>query len=164
MTNLQHFHETIARELQEKTRLQKVLCYPGGRSLIEAPVGFLELSQIEMGNPPGTEELSLNLTWTLRILIDSALENAPIVLQSLLIETARVLYLNTFGLPITPVLSLQFHFELLQDTEAFLMGSLTWMQECHVGDSVWDSVEGIPPHTLHVDSTIISLKGGCHAG
>lgn len=148
---LQNFHEGIAKELQTKTRLQKVLCYPSGRSLVEAPVGFLELSQIDMGNAPGTEELSLNLTWSLRILIDSALENATIALQSLLIETAQVLYLNTFGLPMTPVLSLQFHFEPLQDAEAFLMGSVTWSQECHVGDSVWNSVEWISPHMLHLD-------------
>lgn len=158
MTMLQRFHTVIAQYLEEQTRLQKVSCYPSGRSVVETPAGFLELAQISMGGAPSTEELALQLTWTLRILIDSALENAPIVLQSLLIEAAQALYLTHFGLPLTPVVALDFQMESMPDAEAFVMGSVTWTQECLVGESVWDPGEWIPPTTLHID-----WKGGRNA-
>lgn len=182
MTMLQRFHTVIAQYLEEQTRLQKVTCYPSGRSAVETPAGFLELAQISMGaggasgtgSAPSTEELALQLTWTLRILVDStsenvalenaalenaALEKAPIVLQSLLIEAAQALYLTHFGLPLTPVVGLDFQMETMPDAEAFVMGSVTWTQECLVGDSVWDPGEWIPPTTLHID-----WKGGRNAG
>lgn len=146
---LQNLHASIAQYLQENTRLQQVLCYPSGRSIVEAPVGFLELSHIEMGSAVGTEELALVLTWNLRILVDASLQNAHIILQSLLIEAARSLYLQTFGL--TPILALNFHLESFQDAEAFIIGSVSWSQECHVGDSVWEAGEWIPPSKVHVD-------------
>lgn len=162
MTMLQRFHTVIAQYLEEQTRLQKVTCYPSGRSAVETPAGFLELAQIAMGGAPssatGTEQLALQLTWTLRILIDSALEKAPIVLQSLLIEAAKALYLTHFGLPLTPVVALDFQMESMPDAEAFVMGSVTWTQECLVGESVWDPGEWIPPQTLHID-----WKGGRNA-
>lgn len=177
MTMLQRFHTVIAQYLEEQTRLQKVSCYPSGRSVVETPAGFLELAQISAagtGSAPSTEQLALQLTWTLRILVDSALENAalenaalekaalekaPIVLQSLLIEAAQALYLTHFGLPLTPVVALDFQMESMPDAEAFVMGSVTWTQECLVGESVWDPGEWIPPTTLHID-----WKGGRDAG
>lgn len=159
MTMLQRFHDAIAQYLEEKTRLQKVTCYPSGRAVVETPAGFLELSHIGVNNTSGTEELALQLTWTLRILVDSALESAPIVLQSLLIEAAQALYLTHFGLPLTPVVAVDFQMESMPDAEAFVMGSVTWTQECLVGESVWDPGEWIPPTTLHID-----WKGGANAG
>lgn len=127
-----------------------VLCYPSGRSLLEAPIGFLELSQIALGEDAGTEELPLQLTWTLRILVASDLEDANIALQSLLIEAAQAVYLQTFGLPLSPVTQLDLNYEPLQEAEAFLMGSVSWTQTAHEGISVWDPGEWLPPHTVHV--------------
>ena len=150
MSTLKRYHKTIVQHLKDHTQLVDVQCTPGGRSLLEAPVGFLELSQMAMGEDAGTEELPLQLIWTLRILVASDLEDANITLQSLLIEAAQAVYLQTFGLPLSPVTHIDFGYEPLQDAEAFLMGSVSWSQTAHEGMSVWEPGEWIPPHTVHV--------------
>lgn len=149
MSTLKRYHDTMAQHLKDKTQLVDVQYPPSGRSLLEAPVGFLELSQIAMGEDAGTEELPLQLTWTLRILIASDLEDVNITLQGLLIEAAQAIYLQTFGLPLSPVTHIDFGHEPLQEAEAFLMGSVSWTQTAHEGLSVWEVGEGVPPHTVH---------------
>jgi hypothetical protein len=152
--NLLDIHETIASALLAKINgLRSILCYPGGRQALEAPVGFLEISQIAMGQDPGTGELPVVLTFTLRLLLDSTIENSNIALQSLLIETAQAVYLNNFGLSMTPARDIDIQYESIQDAEALLAGSVSWRNELHVGASEWASTGWIPPHTINLEVT-----------
>jgi hypothetical protein len=154
--NLKEIHEAIARELLSKINgLQAILCYPSGRQPLEAPVGFLELSQIAIGNDPGTGELPIILTFTLRILIDSTIPDSNIVLQSLLIEAAQVVCLNNFELSMTPGSHLEIQYESIQDAEALLAGSVSWQHELHFGTSEWVSIAWIPPHTIHFHTEVL---------
>ncbi|GHS91321.1 hypothetical protein AGMMS49949_01510 [Alphaproteobacteria bacterium] len=154
--NLLTLHEVLATELRAKIpSLRAVLCYPGDRSVLEAPVGFLEISPMGIGTDPGTEELPLVLTWTLRILLDSTIENSHIALQSLLIEAAQAVHLNNFGLKMTPASDLDIQYGTLQEAEALLIGSVSWKHELHFGVSQWDCPDGIPPHTLHVQEHLL---------
>jgi hypothetical protein len=149
--NLKDLHETIASELLDKIGgLQGILCYPGGRSALEAPVGFLEISQISIGHDPGTGELPIILTFTLRILLDSTILDANIALQHLLIDGAKALYSSNFGLAITPASDIEIQYESIQDAEALLVGSVSWRHELHFGISEWASIDWIPPHTINL--------------
>lgn len=38
MSTLKRYHEAIAQHIKERTQLVDVLCYPAGRSLLDAPV------------------------------------------------------------------------------------------------------------------------------
>jgi hypothetical protein len=154
--NLKELHETIAAELLDKIDgLQGILCYPGGRSQLEAPVGFLELSQISIGNDPGTGELPIVLTFMLRILLDSTIPDANIALQHLLIDAAKTLYSNNFGLAITPASDIEIQYESIQDAEALLVGSISWQHELHFGESEWAPTDWIPPHTINLNTEVI---------
>jgi hypothetical protein len=153
--NLQQLHETIATSLLNKINgLQAILCYPSGRQPLEAPVGFLEISQISVGNDPGTGELPIVLTFTLRILLDSTIPDSNMALQSLLIEAAQAVYLNNFGLPMTPASNIEIQYESIQDAEALLAGSVSWRHELHFGQSEWASTDWIPPHTIHLNTEV----------
>jgi hypothetical protein len=153
--NLKDLHETIASELLDKIDgLQGILCYPGGRNQLEAPVGFLEISQISIGNDPGTGELPVILTFTLRILLDSTIPDANIALQHLLIDATKALYSNNFGLVITPANDIEIQYESIQDAEALLVGSVSWQHELHFGISEWISTDWIPPHTINLNAEV----------
>jgi hypothetical protein len=154
--NLKDLHETIASDLLSKINgLQGILCYPGGRNQLEAPVGFLEISQIAIGNDPGTGELPIILTFTLRILIDSTIPDANIALQHLLIDTVKTLYSNNFGLQMTPAAEIEIQYESIQDAEALLVGAVSWRHELHFGTSEWTSTSWIPPHTINLTTEVI---------
>ena len=143
-------HETLQAQLQTQIpALQSILSYFNERIQLEAPVGFLEISQIHTGSDPGTEELALILTWTLRILLDSTLPNANIALQSLLVEAALAINQNTFGAKMTPARNLVFLFESIP--EAWLTGSISWQHEIHVGKSIWKVTDFIQPHVLGIN-------------
>jgi hypothetical protein len=146
----------MAAELLDKIAdLQGILCYPGGRNQLEAPVGFLEISKIDIGNDPGTGELPVILTFTLRILLDSTIPDANIALQHLLIDAAKALYSNNFGLPITPASDIEIQYESIQDAEALLVGSISWRNELHFGISEWSSTDWIPPHTINLNTEVL---------
>jgi hypothetical protein len=156
--NLQELHEIIATDLLAKiSGLRSIFCYRNGRSPLEAPVGFLEISQIAVGNDPGTGELPIVLTFTLRILIDSTVENSNIGLQSLLIESAQALHSNNFGVSMTPASNIEIQYEEIQDAEGLLVGSVSWSHELHFGISEWISNDWIPPHTIHINTDIMRI-------
>lgn len=146
----QEYHEAIAAHLKTHTPLQNILFYPSGRSLLEVPVGFLEMSGLAMGTPSGTEGLALHLDWSLSVLVEASLKNAPVVLRSLAAEIGAALYLEKFHPSLGPVLELEFEFEAPQEAEAFLIATLHWKQEAHVGTSVWDPEDFIPPTHVEV--------------
>lgn len=133
---LEKLHTDIADVLHRKTQLKTVLLYPSGRARVDVPAGLLELSEIEMGANPGTEELALRLTWALRILVDAGISKTAIVLQTLMVEAAHALFFADFDDMSTPT-AFDFTFEAPQDAEAFAVGRLTWAQEAHFGTSIW---------------------------
>jgi hypothetical protein len=150
--NIKTLHEAISAELQQKVpALRSILCYPSGRAILEAPVGILEISQIRVGVDPGTEELSIVFTWTLRIVIDSTIENANIALQSLIIDVAKSLHFNNFGLKMTPAEFVEIRYEADSDAEALLVGAVLWQNELHVGESEWDVADFVSPHSCEIN-------------
>lgn len=146
---LEALHNEIRDRLVDGTRLETVLLYPSGRAPVTLPTWLLELSGLKMGTNPGTEELALSLTWSLRILVDAAQPNAAMTLQTLMIEAAQALYLAPFASLGTPT-GFAFDFESPPDGDAFAIGRVSWSQEAHFGTSVWAG-GGSLPTTVHVE-------------
>jgi hypothetical protein len=115
----------------------------------------LEISQIGIGNDPGTGELPVVLTFTLRILLDSTIPDSNIALQSLLIKATQAIYLNNFGLTLTPANDIEIQYEAIQDAEALLAGSVSWCHELHFEESEWTSTDWIPPHTINLNTEVL---------
>lgn len=57
----------------------------------------MELSSLEQGKDSGTEELALKARFEARIVIDSTIENAAIIVRELAAEVARVVNKNTWN-------------------------------------------------------------------
>jgi hypothetical protein len=153
--NLHCIYDKIASTLLAKIDgLQSIVCYPIGRDSLDAPVGFIEISQIALGSDPGTGEIPIILTFTLRILVDSTIPDPQIALQSLLIEAAKAVYLNNFGLSMTPGSNIDIQYESIQDAEALLAGSVSWQHELHYGASEWAATGWIPPHTINLHTEV----------
>jgi hypothetical protein len=148
--NIQLLHDIMAIHLLEAIPgLQRIYCYDQDRASLPAPVGFLEISNIEFGSDPGTEELPLVLTLTLRLLVDAALPKADIALQSLMVDAARAVFHQNFGLPLTMSHDLALNYDTTAETEQILIGQISWKHEAHFGDNIWEDSSWIPPHRVH---------------
>ncbi|MFP3022079.1 MAG: hypothetical protein ACEY3K_03780, partial [Wolbachia sp.] len=77
-------HKAICSTLKEEIpAIQTCEIYPAIRKELLAPAVFVELSSFEKGHDPGTEELALKARFEARIVIDSTIENAAIIVRTL---------------------------------------------------------------------------------
>ncbi|RDD34031.1 hypothetical protein Wcon_01934 [Wolbachia endosymbiont of Cylisticus convexus] len=145
-------HQAICSTLKEEiSSIQTCEIYPAIRKELVAPALFVELVSLESGKDPGTEELALKARFEARIVIDSTVENAPIIIRTLATEVARVVNKNTWNVKnVSPGEFISgggddFRPEL----DAYLVWLIEWVHYLHVGESVW--LEGkIKPHTINV--------------
>ncbi|WP_374699277.1 hypothetical protein [Wolbachia endosymbiont (group A) of Limnophora tigrina] len=149
-TNL---HEAICNTLKaEIPAIQTCEVYPAIRKELAAPAVFIELSSLEQGKDPGTEELALRAKFEARIVIDSTIENASIIVRSLAAEVARVVNKNTWNVKnVSPGEFISgggddFRPEL----DAYLVWMVDWAHELHVGRSIWE-VSKIKPRLIDVN-------------
>ncbi len=103
------------------------------------------------GHDPGTEELALKARFEARIVIDSTIENAAIIVKTLAAEVARVVNKNTWNVKnVSPGEFISgggddFRPEL----DAYLVWMVEWVHTIHVGRSIWEEGK-IKPHTINV--------------
>lgn len=150
--NWQDLHKAICTKLKEEiSAIQTCEIYPAIRKELLAPALFVELVSLESGKDPGTEELALKARFEARIVIDSTIENAPIIVRTLAAEVAKVVNKNTWNVKnVSPGEFISgggddFRPEL----DAYLVWLIEWVHYLHVGESVW--LEGkIKPHTINV--------------
>ncbi|EEB55382.1 putative phage related protein [Wolbachia endosymbiont of Culex quinquefasciatus JHB] len=150
--NLKDLHDKICTTLKrEIPAIQTCEIYPSIRKELLAPALFVELVSLESGKDPGTEELALKARFEARIVIDSTIENAPIIVRSLASEVAKVVNKNTWNVKnVSPGEFISgggddFRPEL----DAYLVWLVEWTHEVHVGKSVW-SETGIKPHIIEI--------------
>jgi hypothetical protein len=139
-TFLADLHNAICATLKaEIPAIQACEVYPAIRTIITAPAVFVELSGFEKGYDPGTEELALRARFEARIIIDSTIENAPIVVRSLASEVAKVVNKNTFNMNISPGEFLSAEMDGFRpELDAYLVWLVEWTHEIHLGKSVWE--------------------------
>lgn len=147
-----NLHKAICSTLKEEIpTIQTCEVYPAIRTTIVAPAVFVELSSLEPGKDPGTGEFALRAKFEARIVIDSTLENAPIIVRSLASEVARVVNKNTWNMEsISPAEFLSAEMdEFRPELDAYLVWLVDWVHEIHIGESVW--ADGtIKPHTIEI--------------
>ncbi|AZU37627.1 hypothetical protein BBB02_03750 [Wolbachia endosymbiont of Bemisia tabaci] len=150
--NFKDLHQAICTKLKEEiSAIQTCEIYPSIRKELLAPAVFVELSSLEKGNDPGTEELALKARFEARIVVDGTVEDSSLVVRSLAAEVARVVNKNTWNVEnIFPAEFLSAEIEgFMPELDAYLVWVVDWVHEIHIGESVW-SETGIKPHIIEI--------------
>ncbi|MBD0392080.1 hypothetical protein IC220_06600 [Wolbachia endosymbiont of Pentalonia nigronervosa] len=149
--NWKDLHNAICTTLKrEIPAIQTCEVYPTIRKELVAPAVFVELSSFEKGRDPGTEELALRARFEARIVIDSTVENAPIIVRSLAAEVARVINRNTWGMSVSPAEFVSAEVDGFRpELDAYIVWLVEWAHEVHVGKSVWLE-EKIQSHKIDI--------------
>ncbi|MBC6686703.1 hypothetical protein H9I48_05850 [Wolbachia pipientis] len=153
---LTELHKAICRMLKKEIpAIQTCEVYPTIRKELVAPAVFVELVSLEPGKDPGTEELALKVRFEARIVIDSTVENAAIIVRSLAAEVARVVNKNTWN--VENVSAGEFISaggdDFKPELDAYLVWLVEWVHEVHTGQSMW-SETGIIPHIISVGENV----------
>ncbi|OAM02909.1 hypothetical protein [Wolbachia endosymbiont of Dactylopius coccus] len=150
--NFKDLHNAICNKLKEEIpAIQTCEIYPSIRKELLAPAVFVELSSLEKGSDPGTGELALRVRFEARIVIDSTIENAPIIVRSLASEVAKVVNKNTWNVEnVSPGEFISgggddFRPEL----DAYLVWMVEWVHTIHVGRSIWKEGKFMP-HKIEI--------------
>ncbi|WP_419198859.1 hypothetical protein ACJZL3_01865 [Wolbachia endosymbiont of Rhagoletis cingulata] len=150
--NWQDLHQAICTKLKEEiSAIQTCEIYPAIRKELLAPAVFVELSSLEKGDDPGTEELALKARFEARIVVDSTVENASIIVRSLATEVAKVVNKNTWNVEnVSPGEFISgggddFRPEL----DAYLVWMVEWVHTIHVGRSIWEEGKFMP-HKIEI--------------
>jgi hypothetical protein len=146
-----NFLQIIRTEILEIPDIQSCLIHPSPRGEIVAPAVFLEIASYGAGDDPATGELSLIANVEARVVVDSTIEDAEVVCQSLACEIASIAHLNSFDCEISPgkVSGITRDF-FKPEFDMYVCWLVEWSHQFHVGDSVFGE-NGVPPHILHIN-------------
>ncbi|WP_265035193.1 MULTISPECIES: hypothetical protein [unclassified Wolbachia] len=144
-------HQAICTTLKKEIlTIQTCEVYPTIRKELLAPAVLVELSSLEKGSDPGTGELALRVRFEARIVVDSTIENAPIIVRTLAAEVARVVNKNTWEKNVSPAEFLSAEPDGFRpELDAYLVWMVDWSHQLHLGKSVWEEGK-IKPHTINV--------------
>ncbi|MFP3031492.1 MAG: hypothetical protein ACEY3M_10270, partial [Wolbachia sp.] len=146
-------HQAICTKLKEEIpAIQTCEIYPSIRKELVAPAVFVELSGFEKGHDPGTEELALKARFEARIVIDSTIENAPLIVRTLAAEVAKVVNKNTWNIKnVSPGEFISAEIEGFRpELDAYLVWMVDWSHQLHLGKSIWTENK-IKPHTIIIE-------------
>ncbi|WP_264337571.1 hypothetical protein [Wolbachia endosymbiont (group B) of Dolichovespula media] len=150
--NLKDLHQAICTKLKEEIpAIQTCEIYPAIRKELVAPAVFVELASLKPGKDPGTEELALKARFEARIVIDSTIENAPIIVRTLAAEVARVVNKNTWNVKnVSPGEFISAEIDGFRpELDAYLVWMVDWVHRIHVGRSIWKEGKFIP-HKIEI--------------
>ena len=153
--------QNIRNEILHSPNIQSCLIHPNPRGEILAPAVFLEIASYGAGDDPATGELALTANIEARVVVDSTIEDAEIVCQSLACEIATIAHLNSFGcapdraISISPAKVTAITRDFFKpEFDMYLCWLVEWSHQFHTGSSVFAET-GAPPHTItigeHVD-------------
>ncbi len=145
-------HKAICRMLKKEIpAIQTCEIYPMIRREIVAPAVFVELSSLEQGKDSGTEELALKARFEARIVIDSTIENAAIIVRELAAEVARVVNKNTWNVKnVSPGEFISAEIDGFRpELDAYLVWMVDWVHEVHLGRSIWEEGKFMP-HKIEI--------------
>lgn len=151
-----NLHQAICNKLREEIpAIQTCEIYPTIRKELLAPAVFVELSSLEPGKDPGTEELTLRARFEARIVVDGTVEDSQVVVRSLAAEVARVVNKNTWDVEnVSPGEFLSAEVDTFRpELDAYLVWLVEWVHELHVGKSIW-SESVIMPHIISVGENV----------
>ncbi|MGL9759586.1 MAG: hypothetical protein ACR5LA_13050, partial [Wolbachia sp.] len=139
--NFKDLHNAICTTLKKEIpSIQTCEIYPSIRKELLAPALFVELVSLESGKDPGTEELALKARFEARIVIDSTIENAHIIVRTLAAEVAKVVNKNTWNVKnVSPGEFISVEVDGFRpELDAYLVWMVDWSHQLHLGKSVWE--------------------------
>ncbi|WP_143689641.1 hypothetical protein [Wolbachia endosymbiont of Nilaparvata lugens] len=154
--NLKDLHDKICTTLKrEIPAIQTCEVYPAIRKELVAPAVFIELSSLEQGKDPGTEELALKARFEARIVVDSTIENAPLIVRTLAAEVAKVVNKNTWNIKnVSPGEFISAEIDGFRpELDAYLVWMVDWSHQLHLGKSIWTENK-IKPHTIIIGENV----------
>ncbi|WP_341814548.1 hypothetical protein [Wolbachia endosymbiont (group A) of Dendrolimus pini] len=154
--NFKDLHNAICTTLKKEIpAIQTCEIYPSIRKELVAPAVFVELSGFEKGHDPGTEELALKARFEARIVIDSTIENAAIIVRSLAAEVAKVVDKNTWNVKnVSPGEFISAEVDGFRpELDAYLVWMVDWSHQLHLGKSIWTENK-IKPHTIIIEENV----------
>ncbi|WP_253308731.1 MULTISPECIES: hypothetical protein [unclassified Wolbachia] len=154
--NLKDLHDKICTTLKKEiSAIQTCEVYPAIRKELVAPAVFIELSSLEQGKDPGTEELALKARFEARIVVDSTIENAPLIVRTLAAEVAKVVNKNTWNIKnVSPGEFISAEIDGFRpELDAYLVWMVDWSHQLHLGKSIWTENK-IKPHTIIIEENV----------
>ncbi|WP_353282200.1 hypothetical protein [Wolbachia endosymbiont (group A) of Aleiodes leptofemur] len=154
--NLKDLHDKICTTLKKEiSAIQTCEVYPAIRKELVAPAVFIELSSLEQGKDPGTEELALKARFEARIVVDSTIENAPLIVRTLAAEVAKVVNKNTWNIKnVSPGEFISAAIDGFRpELDAYLVWMVDWSHQLHLGKSIWTENK-IKPHTIIIEENV----------
>jgi hypothetical protein len=149
-----NFLQNIRNEILNSPNIQSCLVYPNARKEITAPAVFLEIANYGAGSDPATGELALIANVEARVVVDSTIDDAEIVCQSLACEIANIAHLNSFGCEISPAKVTGITRDFFKpEFDVYVCWLVEWTYEFHCGSNVWSEI-GVPPHTITIGEHI----------
>ena len=153
--NLKDLHDKICTTLKKEiSAIQTCEVYPAIRKELVAPAVFIELSSLEQGKDPGTEELALKARFEARIVVDGIVEDSSLVVRSLAAEVARVVNKNTWEKNVSPAEFLSAEPDGFRpELDAYLVWMVDLSHQLHLGKSIWTENK-IKPHTIIIEENV----------
>ena len=150
MSILESLQKAIQSTVLEKIpAVQRCDLYPSIRKAIQAPAVFIELSNIEPGQDPGTGELAIIVNVEARVVMDSTIDKAELHIQNLAAALATLVHRNQWGLNVSPADFTSASPDAFKaDLDAYLVWVVEWQHQLHLGDSIWNDTD-ITAHTIY---------------
>jgi hypothetical protein len=150
------FLQNIRSEILNSPNIQSCLIYPNARGEIIAPAVFLEIASYGTGDDPATGELALIANVEARVVVDSMIEDAEIVCQSLACEIANLAHLNSFGCEIAPAKVTGITRDFFKpEFDVYVCWLVEWSHQFHSGSSIWLE-DGVLPHKIFANGEEIA--------
>lgn len=137
--NLAQLHTAIVAGLQSKlTGMATVEAYPAIQRRINIPAVLVELSEIDAGSDPGTNETALIGHFQARAVIDPNPVDAYMQVRELAARIAVAITHETWGLEIGISKLLQVGEDAFKpELDGYLCWMVEWTHEFHLGETAW---------------------------
>lgn len=146
----------IQQEISEIATIESCFIYQIPRSDITAPMVCLEVTNFSSGEDPATSELALNINMEARVVVDSVIDDAEVVCQTLACNIANVIHLNSFGCAVSPGNVTGISRDAFKpEFDAYICWLVEWTHQFHLGQSVWLE-SGATPHLLHINGDLVN--------
>ncbi|MDA0782415.1 MAG: hypothetical protein O2942_09160 [Proteobacteria bacterium] len=149
MSFIEDLHSAILAEITTSIAgIQTSGAYPKLQTAVSVPAVFVDLSSLEPGDNPGTEQVALVARFEARVIVNSA-DNGLMKVRELAVEVAKIIHNKNFGMKtrLSRLVSIgpdSFSPEL----DAYDVWIVEWEQEFDIGLSVWDGTGIVPTEIL----------------
>ncbi len=128
----------IQQQISEIADIESCFIYPVPRCDITAPMVSLEIANFSTGDDPATGELALTVNIEARVVVDSVIEDAETICQTLACNVANAIHLNSFGCAVSPGNVTGISRDAFKpEFDAYICWLVEWSHQFHLGQSVW---------------------------